>query len=98
MGQHITEIEITGSLANDEGMPIELDIFLGDEVGGRFAINVMTLARYEASKAQQPDMDEDMNAPHVFIVNEPVISLDSLVELLKSPDIKVFKPYLYTVE
>lgn len=98
MGQHITEIEITGSLADDAGMPVELDMFLGDDEGKRFSINVMTLARYESVKDTQPDIEQDPDAPHVFVINEDVISLDSLVELLKSPDIKVFKPYLYTLE
>jgi hypothetical protein len=98
MGQHITEIEITGSLPNDGGMPVELDMFLGDSAGRRFAINIMTVARYEAVKAVEPGMEVDETAPHVFVINEDEISLDSLMELLRAPDIKVFEPYLYTVD
>jgi hypothetical protein len=98
MAEHIIELDVIGSLADTNGRPIELDLFLGDSSGRRFAINIMTLARYEHVKTEQPDIDQDPDAPHVFVVNEDSISLDSLVELLKSPDIRVFEPYLASLE
>lgn len=98
MAHHISGIEIIGSLADDTGRPVELDIFLDDDQGQRFAINVMTLKRYEQVKLLQPDIETEESAPHVLVVNEDVISMDSLVELLRAPDIRVFEPYLMTIE
>lgn len=95
---HVSEIEIIGSLINDAGRPVELDMFLNDDQGQRFAINVMTLKRYEQAKLEQPDMETEESAPHVLVVNEDVITMDSLIELLKAPDIRIFEPYLIAMD
>lgn len=95
---HITELEVVGSLENEAGFPVELDLFLNDTSGRRFSINVMTLDRYEEVKQQQPDIGEDPEAPRVLVINEEVIVMDSLVELLRAPDVDIFEPYMYPVE
>jgi hypothetical protein len=98
MPEHITQMEITGSLNDEAGKPVELDMFVYDEEGNRYGLNVMTVRRYEEVRAKQQDLEVDPDAPNVFVLNEDNIVLDSLAELLRAPIIKVFDPYLLRVD
>jgi hypothetical protein len=97
MTRHLTEFEIMGHLDNDQGFPVELEMVVCDNEGQEYSLDVMTLGRYlettpETTEPEEPD------TLRVFVVNEPAIVMESLVELLKSPPIDVWRPYLHKLE
>ncbi len=97
MANHITRMEITGSLAAPDGKPVELDMFVYDDEGKCYSMSVMTVERYDTLRGDMLDGREEEGTAHIFVLNEERIVLDSLTELLRAPDVKVFDPYLQPV-